>query len=285
MASYNLHPPSVSTRYRSGFRRGRNLQKHKTSNCGFKTVCVVRKAWIKSIVLFYQLTENADLTLQVANLTFTRTPTSQSHHTPKRNTKIKRQCMCSKDANKCDRESRKINITALLSISLSFKWRTHSSHAPCCRLTGMQIVVGSRLRDSSVCVCVTVFSRGASGKKGTPERKQRSRWDWPLLSQIGWTPFWPQGTRGSKNDCCSTQNIILLSKWKASLPTSCWATLLSTERQYWKMGWWHWALQDDKKAVTYTPQQMNSNTTDVQSQEFNRSNHRGEKQVMTDAPI
>lgn len=62
--------------------------------------------------------------------------------------------MCSKDANKCDRESRKINITALLSISLSFKWRTHSSHAPCCRLTGMQIVVGTRLCDSSVCDCI-----------------------------------------------------------------------------------------------------------------------------------
>lgn len=45
------------------------------------------------------------------------------------------------------------------------------------------------------------------------------------------------------------------------------------------------ALQDDKKAVTYTPQQMNSNTTDLQSQYFNCSNHRGEKQIMTDVPI
>lgn len=100
--------------------------------------------------------------------------------------------MFSNDANKCDGESRKINITALLSISLSFKWQTHSSHAPCCRLTGMWTVWEEAC---VIPVCVTVFSRGASGKKGTPERKQRSRWDWPLLSQIGWTPFWPQGTK------------------------------------------------------------------------------------------
>lgn len=97
---------------------------------------------------------------------------------------MKRHCLCSKDANKCDRESRKISITALLSISLSFKWGTHSSHAPSCGLTGMQIVVGTRRRDSSVCDCIQ--QRG-TGKKGTPERKQHSRWDWPLLSQIGWT--------------------------------------------------------------------------------------------------
>lgn len=93
--------------------------------------------------------------------------------------------MRSEDVNKCDSASGKINPTALLSVSFGFRWRAHSSHAPCCRLAGMQIVVGRRLWFP---VFGNVFSRGASGKKGAPERKRRSRWAWPLLSQIGRTP-------------------------------------------------------------------------------------------------
>lgn len=38
-------------------------------------------------------------------------------------------------------------------------------------------------------VYVTPFSGGRSGKEGTPECKQHSRWAWPLLTQIGWTPY------------------------------------------------------------------------------------------------
>lgn len=67
-------------------------------------------------------------------------------------------------------------------------------------------------------VCVTLFSGCRLRKEGTPECKQHSRWTWPLLTQIGWTPLWPQGTTALKCYCCSTQTIILLSQWKASFP-------------------------------------------------------------------
>lgn len=75
--------------------------------------------------------------------------------------------MRGRDVNKCDSESRKINLTALLSVPLSFKWRTHSSHAPCWRLPGMLIVVGTGLRDV-VPVCDCVQQRSLREKKGTP---------------------------------------------------------------------------------------------------------------------
>lgn len=52
----------------------------------------------------------------------------------------------------CDSESRKINPTALLSISLILKWSVHnSSHTKFCRLAGMQTVLGQGCVISSVC--------------------------------------------------------------------------------------------------------------------------------------
>lgn len=82
------------------------------------------------------------------------TPLSQSHYMTKKKINKKRNCTCSKD-NKCHNKSRKVSPTALLLVSLSYKWRTNSSHALCCRLAGMQIVVGTRLCDFH---CVWLFS-------------------------------------------------------------------------------------------------------------------------------
>lgn len=60
--------------------------------------------------------------------------------------------MCRKDVNKCDSEGRKINPTALLSVSFVLKWSVqHSPHAKYRRLAGMQTVLGQGCVISSVC--------------------------------------------------------------------------------------------------------------------------------------
>lgn len=70
---------------------------------------------------------------------------------PEQGEEIKERCMSGKDVNKCDSGGRKINLTALLSVPLVLKWSVeHSSHAGCCRLAGMQTVLGLGCAISSV---------------------------------------------------------------------------------------------------------------------------------------
>ena len=82
---------------------------------------------------------------------------------------------------------KKIYPTVLLSVPLVLKWSVlNSSHTKYCRLAGTQTVLGQGCVISSVCDTIEWMT---PQEGGTPECKQHSRWIWPLLTQIGWTPY------------------------------------------------------------------------------------------------
>lgn len=87
--------------------------------------------------------------------------------------------------DKCD-STRGKNQSNCSFVCLILKWSVqHSSHTEYCRLAGTQTVLGRGRVISSVCDTIHGW---CLTKEGVPECKQHSRWAWPLVTRIGWTP-------------------------------------------------------------------------------------------------